>query len=126
MPELPEVETIARGLAKRVTGDVGESVWLGQKKEPLKSPASEIAATLEHSRIASVRRMGKHIVFDLDWVALAPLRQAQGRLSPGKSGSPDRRVRGRGVASTQFSSTPKAGGGGGPRPTHTKAQWIVH
>lgn len=66
MPELPEVETIARGLAKRVTGDVVESVWLGQKKEPLKSSAREIAATLEHSRIASVRRMGKHIVFDLD------------------------------------------------------------
>src|SRR5580700_8839202 len=65
MPELPEVETIARGLAKRVTGDVIDSVWLGQKKEPLKSPASKIAATLEHSRIAAVRRMGKHIVFDL-------------------------------------------------------------
>ena len=44
MPELPEVETIARGLAKRVTGDVVESVWLGQKKEPLKSPASEVPA----------------------------------------------------------------------------------
>ena len=66
MPELPEVETIARGLAKRVTGDVIESVWLGQKKEPLKSPASAIASTLERSRIASVHRMGKHIVFDLD------------------------------------------------------------
>jgi formamidopyrimidine-DNA glycosylase len=66
MPELPEVETIARGLAKRVTGDVVESVWLGRKKEPLKSPASEIAATLEHARIAAVRRMGKHIVFDLE------------------------------------------------------------
>jgi len=65
MPELPEVETIARGLAKRVTGEVVQSVWLGQKKEPLKSPASAIAATLEHSRIAAVRRMGKHIVFDL-------------------------------------------------------------
>lgn len=66
MPELPEVETIARGLAKRVTGDVIESVWLGSKKEPLKSPASAIASTLERSRIASVHRMGKHIVFDLD------------------------------------------------------------
>ena len=65
MPELPEVETIARGLAKRVTGDVIESVWLGQKTEPLKSPAHEIAATLERTRIAAVRRMGKHIVFDL-------------------------------------------------------------
>ncbi len=65
MPELPEVETIARGLAQRVTGDVIESVWLGQKPEPLKSPAREIAAALEHRRISSVRRMGKHIVFDL-------------------------------------------------------------
>jgi len=31
MPELPEVETIARGLAKRVIGDVIESVWLGKE-----------------------------------------------------------------------------------------------
>jgi len=87
MPELPEVETIARGLAKRVIGDVIESVWLGQKPEPLKSPAHEMAATLERSRIAAVRRIGKHIVFDLEpnrvaGVARAPLRQAQGRLSP--------------------------------------------
>ena len=66
MPELPEVETIARGLARRVSGDVIESIWLGQKPEPLKSPAHEIAATLEHSRIATVRRMGKYIVFDLE------------------------------------------------------------
>jgi formamidopyrimidine-DNA glycosylase len=66
MPELPEVETITRGLARRVSGDVIESIWLGRKPEPLKSSAREIAATLEHSRIAAVRRIGKHIVFDLD------------------------------------------------------------
>jgi formamidopyrimidine-DNA glycosylase len=66
MPELPEVETIARGLAKRITGDVVQSVWLGEKSEPLKSPAGEIVAALEHSRIVRIRRMGKHIVFDLE------------------------------------------------------------
>ncbi|HWY56999.1 MAG TPA: bifunctional DNA-formamidopyrimidine glycosylase/DNA-(apurinic or apyrimidinic site) lyase [Terriglobales bacterium] len=66
MPELPEVETIARGLASRVTGDVIESVWLGSKPEPLKSSASEIVNTLESKRIAGVRRVGKHIVFDLE------------------------------------------------------------
>ena len=65
MPELPEVETIARGLAKRVTGDVIEDVWLGEKPEPLKSPAKEIVATLQGKRIEAVRREGKHIVFDL-------------------------------------------------------------
>jgi formamidopyrimidine-DNA glycosylase len=66
MPELPEVETIARGLAKRVNGDVIESVWLGEKPEPLKSPAQEIVTAIEHRRIKAVRRMGKHIVFDLE------------------------------------------------------------
>jgi formamidopyrimidine-DNA glycosylase len=65
MPELPEVETIARGLDKRVAGDEIESVWLGSKKEPLKSSAEEITRTLEGARIAGVRRVGKHIVFDL-------------------------------------------------------------
>jgi formamidopyrimidine-DNA glycosylase len=66
MPELPEVETIARGLAKRVTGDVIESVWLGSKPEPMKSPAPEIVKTLESARITGVRRVGKHIVFELE------------------------------------------------------------
>jgi formamidopyrimidine-DNA glycosylase len=66
MPELPEVETIARGLNQRVAGDVVESVWLGEKPEPLKSPAKEIARVLERARIAGVRRVGKHIVFDLE------------------------------------------------------------
>jgi formamidopyrimidine-DNA glycosylase len=66
MPELPEVETIARGLDKRVRGDVIESVWIGKRHQPLKSPAKEIARTLEGTRIAAVRRVGKHIVFDLE------------------------------------------------------------
>lgn len=66
MPELPEVETIARVLHKRVAGDVIESVWLGSKPQTMKSRPAEIAATLEHARIAQVRRMGKHIVFDLE------------------------------------------------------------
>jgi formamidopyrimidine-DNA glycosylase len=79
MPELPEVETIARGLSKRVTGDGIESVWLGQKPELLKSSAQEIAATLENRRIVTVRRVGKHIVFDLALAARAP--------SPGKGRS---------------------------------------
>lgn len=65
MPELPEVETIVRGLAKRVTGDVITSVWIGSRKQPLKSPAGKIAATLEKRQIARVHRAGKHIVFDL-------------------------------------------------------------
>src|SRR5215470_147520 len=66
MPELPEVETIARGLDKRVRGDVIESVWLGKHREPLKSSAKEISAVLTGARIAEVKRVGKHIVLDLE------------------------------------------------------------
>jgi len=124
MPELPEVETIARGLAKRVTGDVVESVWLGQKKEPLKSPAPEIAAALEQSRIAAVRRMGKHIVFDLDRVdGLAGVERA---LMPAKSRKRNKKPKGSGAISALNPSTPHAEADKSVRPTQTKAQWIVH
>jgi formamidopyrimidine-DNA glycosylase len=126
MPELPEVETIARGLARRVSGDVIESIWLGRKPEPLKSSAREIAATLEHRRIATVRRMGKHIVFDLESVGVerAPLRQAQGRLSPAKGRNPGTRQTGSAVRPPRLSSKMDTEVDGGVRPT--SAQWIVH
>ena len=65
VPELPEVETIVRGLERRVAGDTIESVWIGSRKQPLKSPAATIAKTLEGKRINRVHRAGKHIVFDL-------------------------------------------------------------
>ena len=66
MPELPEVETIARGLQKRVPGDTIEDVWLSGKKPTFKSKPAEIAAAISGARILAVRRMGKHIVFDLE------------------------------------------------------------
>jgi len=66
MPELPEVETIVRGLDRRVSGDTIDSVWIGARKQPLKSSAAEIARTLEGKKILRVHRAGKHIVFDLE------------------------------------------------------------
>jgi formamidopyrimidine-DNA glycosylase len=86
MPELPEVETVVRGLAQTVVGDTIESVWLGSKPEPLKSPAAEIERTLRHARIAAVRRMGKHIVVELDKVRTrAKTRRAQSKASSAKN-----------------------------------------
>jgi formamidopyrimidine-DNA glycosylase len=76
MPELPEVETVVRGLARTVIGEQIESVWLGSKPEPLKSPPAEIDKTLRRSRITAVRRVGKHIVFDLQ--KLTPARRKNG------------------------------------------------
>jgi len=87
VPELPEVETIARGLHQRVAGDAIESVWLGAKPQTMKSPPAEIATTLEHTRIARVRRMGKHIVFELERNGLEQVsgRAGAARSSPAKS-----------------------------------------
>lgn len=65
MPELPEVETVVRGLRATVIGDIIDSVWIGPRTQPLKSPPTEIASTLEGATIAAVRRMGKHILIDL-------------------------------------------------------------
>src|SRR5205085_7065184 len=65
MPERPEVETIARGVAQRVRGERVESVWLSGRKQTLKSPPRQIAQTLEGARIDDVHRTGKHIVFEL-------------------------------------------------------------
>ncbi len=98
MPELPEVETIARGLNQRVAGDVIESVWLGSKPEPLKSSPQEIVKTLESRRIATVRRVGKHIVFDLEVDGVPVGRHAKKKMTAG----------------------------GGARTTQPSGQWIVH
>ena len=99
VPELPEVETIARGLDKRVAGDVIESVWIGSKKQVLKSSAVAIASTIEGKRILRVHRAGKHIVFDLE---------ATGEQVSGKKRKGGSRVESRRAASLQT------------------AQWIVH
>ena len=66
MPELPEVETVAKGVHERVHGQRIESVWTSGKPQTFKSPESEIAETLTGARIAGVRRVGKTIVMTLE------------------------------------------------------------
>ncbi len=65
MPELPEVETIARGVDERIRGDRIESTWFSKKPEPFKSPAQLMATQLQGRKIDRVYRVGKQIVFDL-------------------------------------------------------------
>jgi formamidopyrimidine-DNA glycosylase len=65
MPELPEVETIARGVDRRLRDDSIVSVWFSAYREPFKTPPDEMAAVLPGLRIARIRRVGKHIVADL-------------------------------------------------------------
>jgi formamidopyrimidine-DNA glycosylase len=65
MPELPEVETIARGVNSRLRGDRILEAWFGSHREPFKIPPAKQARGLEGRGILAVRRSGKHIVFDL-------------------------------------------------------------
>jgi formamidopyrimidine-DNA glycosylase len=66
VPELPEVETIARqlrGLVVDRTISEFESRWV-RLTEP--EPAEVVGARLRGRRISDVRRRGKFVVFDLD------------------------------------------------------------
>jgi len=65
MPELPEVETIARGVDARVRGDRIVEAWFGSHREPFKNSAARQAKGLIERRIESVHRTGKHIVVEL-------------------------------------------------------------
>jgi formamidopyrimidine-DNA glycosylase len=107
VPELPEVETIAQGLDKRVAGDTVEFVWIGSRQQPLKSPADLIASTLEGKRIVRVHRAGKHIVVDLEGASRA-LRTAL-RTKKGTHA-----VRGQTRQAAPLS------------PLDAQAQWVVH
>jgi len=69
MPELPEVETVARGVDARVRGDRIVDVWLGSHKQPFKTPAVKQAKDLEGRTILGVARVGKHIVMSLGGIA---------------------------------------------------------
>jgi formamidopyrimidine-DNA glycosylase len=65
MPELPEVETVARGVHARVSGDRIVNAWFSSHREPFKTSASRQERGLQERTILSVHRTGKHIVCEL-------------------------------------------------------------
>ena len=114
MPELPEVETIARqlrGLVVDRTISEFESRWV-RLTEP--EPAEVVGARLRGRRISNVRRRGKFVVFDLDGgEALVVSLRMTGKLLYGVADVDERYVRGeiRFVDGTamRFSDTRKFG-----------------
>src|SRR5690606_8018797 len=66
MPELPEVETVRRSLAPRLTGDVIASVEVFFDGCVEGSTPEELAWRLEGRRILELVRRGKYLVFQLD------------------------------------------------------------
>jgi len=95
MPELPEVETIARQLRALVvdrTISEFESRWV-RLTEP--EPAEVVGARLRGRRISDVRRRGKFVVFDLDGgEALVVSLRMTGKLLYGVADVDERYVRG--------------------------------
>src|SRR5256884_4654514 len=95
MPELPEVETIARQLRALVvdrTISEFESRWV-RLTEP--EPAEVVGARLRGRRISNVRRRGKFVVFDLDGgEALVVSLRMTGKLLFGVADVDERYVRG--------------------------------
>lgn len=65
MPELPEVETIARGVDERLRMDRIVEVWFSSHPQPFKTPRARQAKGLAGRIILGVHRTGKHIVCEL-------------------------------------------------------------
>jgi formamidopyrimidine-DNA glycosylase len=87
MPELPEVETIARGVDARLRGDRIVEAWFGSHPEPFKTPPAQQAEGLEGRAILAVKRVGKHIVCELGEriVQDAPGERATGQILAAES-----------------------------------------
>jgi formamidopyrimidine-DNA glycosylase len=65
VPELPEVETIARGVHDRVRGDRIVDAWFSSYPQPFRTPPAQQSRGLADRTILAVHRTGKHIVFEL-------------------------------------------------------------
>src|SRR5260370_8953303 len=81
MPELPEVETIRRGLALRISGRLIVRAEL--RRPDLRRPFPPmLAARLEGARIGGLSRRGKYILVELDETGLLLLHLAMsGRVT---------------------------------------------
>jgi formamidopyrimidine-DNA glycosylase len=102
MPELPEVETIARGVHDRVRGDRITQAWFSSHREPFKTSPARQAKALEGRMIINVHRDGKHIVCELG-----------SKLNNPAAGSKPNKAQGR-------------RNGKSPQTPKPEAQWIVH
>lgn len=65
MPELPEVETIRRGLSSRVVGQIISGVRVGARRI-LKVPAQRLVRAVRGQVIRGLDRRGKFLIFELD------------------------------------------------------------
>jgi formamidopyrimidine-DNA glycosylase len=65
VPELPEVETIARGLANAVTGKTIRTAAVSRAEIAIAPPGEDFAQAVRGETIAAVGRRGKYVVLQL-------------------------------------------------------------
>ncbi|MBI2351157.1 MAG: bifunctional DNA-formamidopyrimidine glycosylase/DNA-(apurinic or apyrimidinic site) lyase [Deltaproteobacteria bacterium] len=69
MPELPEVETIRRGLVRKITGRLIVDVSFGSRdaiRRIINMPPKKFLRKLKRRKITGLRRRGKFIIFELE------------------------------------------------------------
>lgn len=66
MPELPEVETVRRGIEERVVGRRIESVTIGRERSVRRVGRDAVIHGLTGAMVVSARRRGKYLLCDLD------------------------------------------------------------
>lgn len=66
MPELPEVETVRRGLERHVVGARVQRVEVGRERSVRRTSPAHLVAGLTGARFDAVRRRGKYLLADLD------------------------------------------------------------
>ena len=91
MPELPEVETVRRGLALRMTGR--RIVRAELRRPDLRRPfPSDLGQRLEGAHIGALTRRGKYILVELDASGFLLLHLGMsGRITAGAAGVPPER-----------------------------------
>lgn len=80
MPELPEVETVVRGLRPDVIGRTVTGIVVDWPREIHLLSVAELADRLSGQRIERLRRRGKYIIFDLTHDTLLIHLKMSGRL----------------------------------------------
>ena len=66
MPELPEVETVRRGLEQRFVGRRIVGVEVGRERSVRRTSREEVIARLTGTTPVAARRRGKYLIVDLD------------------------------------------------------------
>jgi formamidopyrimidine-DNA glycosylase len=90
LPELPEVETIARGLARTIVGAVVERVEVRREKMTPVMPGVDFARAVTGERFTAVSRRGKYAVIGLaSGRSLVTSLRMTGRLVVQRAHEPD-------------------------------------